>query len=124
MRARWRLGQLLSLVERGQTIGPGRGHVGEKTAGGERPSFTDFLKTLALKETSAKEAQRIGALPEGELDKALAAAHQAPDAGKRCLRVRHLFAVADVAPDPGAERRAGSAHLFPGRAGLDDGATG
>jgi hypothetical protein len=75
MRARWKLGQLLAPVERGQTIGPGRGHVGE-TVGGARPPFIAYLEELKLKGTVAKEAQRIGALPAPEFDKALAVAHK------------------------------------------------
>jgi hypothetical protein len=69
MRARWKLGQLLARVERGS--GPGRGKVGA-----DRPSFIAYLEELKLKGTVAKEAQRIGALPAPEFDKALAVAHK------------------------------------------------
>jgi len=52
--------------------GPGRG---KKAASGLQ-SFTDFVRDkLGLTTTVAVAAQRIGALPEIELDKLLAAAH-------------------------------------------------
>ena len=64
MRARWKLGQALAAIERAQ---------GSRTLGGLRP----MLHKVGLKETSAKEAQRIGTLPASELNKAFAAArHQ------------------------------------------------
>jgi hypothetical protein len=68
MRARWKLGQLLAVVERG--AGPGRG----KKVVQAGPSFIAYLKTLDLPKTDALRAQRIGLLPEAELDKVLAAA--------------------------------------------------
>lgn len=64
MRARWCLGLALELVVRG--AGPGRG----KKDGGDRPSFKAYVRDLELKETSAKEAQRIAALPDEVLTKA------------------------------------------------------
>src|SRR5580700_1744246 len=73
MRVRWRLGQVLAKIERG--AGPGRGkkndHAGQ--------SFMALLKRLGLPNTDAVRAQRIGALPESELEKALAAAHAQGD---------------------------------------------
>jgi hypothetical protein len=57
MWTRWKLGRLLALEERG--TGPGRGK-----EGGGRPSFSSYIDDLGLKSTSAKEAQRIGALPQ------------------------------------------------------------
>jgi MT-A70 len=68
MRARRRLGQLLAEIERG--AGPGRG----KKEGGTRPSFRSYICEIGLAATAAKEAQRIAALPESELAKALARA--------------------------------------------------
>jgi N6-adenosine-specific RNA methylase IME4 len=68
MRARWRLGQLLAEIERG--AGPGRG----KKEGAPRPSFRSYIREIGLAETAAKEAQRIAALPESDLAKALARA--------------------------------------------------
>jgi hypothetical protein len=70
MRARWRLGQLLSEIERG--AGPGR----SKKGGDGRPYLKGYLLEIGLKETTAKEAQRIGALPESDLAKALARARE------------------------------------------------
>jgi hypothetical protein len=61
MAARWKLGRALSAVERG--AGPGRG----KKEGGPRPSFKTYISGLELKETSAKEAQRIGCMPDEEM---------------------------------------------------------
>jgi hypothetical protein len=55
MRARWRLGALLTSVERG--AGPGRGKMI-----GHRSSFLTILRDLELPKTTALEAQRIGAL--------------------------------------------------------------
>jgi hypothetical protein len=63
MLARWKLGKALAAIERG--TGPGRG----KKAGAERPSFRAYLRDVLngqLKDTAAKEAMRIGALPDGE----------------------------------------------------------
>jgi hypothetical protein len=40
--------------------------------GGVRPSFKAYLAAIDLKKTSAQEAQRIGTLPESELEKAFA----------------------------------------------------
>lgn len=55
MRARWRLGQLLSKMERG--TGPGRG----KKMSQSETSFRAYLKkTLKLDKARAQEAQRIG----------------------------------------------------------------
>jgi hypothetical protein len=62
MRARWKLGAALADIER--SAGPGRG----KKAGGDRPSFKSFIRELGLKDTAAKEAQRIGALPDAGLE--------------------------------------------------------
>jgi N6-adenosine-specific RNA methylase IME4 len=70
MRARWKLGQLLSKLERGS--GPGRG----KKIPGPRQSFLEVLKRLALGKTCAQEAQRIGSLPEAELAKAFGEARE------------------------------------------------
>ena len=72
MFARWKLGRLLTEVDRG--AGPGRGK-----EGGRRPSFKEYIKTIGLAETAAKEAQRIGTLPELELEKAFSAAHKQDD---------------------------------------------
>jgi hypothetical protein len=66
MRARWKLGQLLSKVER--SAGPGRG----KKIPGLSESFLEFLKRLKLGWDTAQEAQRVGAMPEAELEKAFA----------------------------------------------------
>jgi N6-adenosine-specific RNA methylase IME4 len=70
MRARWKLGRLLALVERG--AGPGRGQ--KMIQAGS--SFSAFIESLGLPKTDALRAQRIGAMPEAELEKALAAAHR------------------------------------------------
>ena len=70
MRARWKLGRALAEVERG--AGPGRG----KKTDAARPSFMTYINSLGLKKQSAQEAQRLGTLPEDELEAALA---QAPE---------------------------------------------
>jgi hypothetical protein len=70
MRARWKLGRLLAAMERAP--GPGRGKKIRTLA----DSFLGFLKKLKLDEKTSRSAQRIGALPETELDKLLAEAHQ------------------------------------------------
>jgi hypothetical protein len=81
MRARWKLGRLLAAMERAP--GPGRG----KKMSALLTSFRDFLGKLRLDRQTALVAQRIGALPEAELDKLLAEAHQSMDLDtfrKRC----------------------------------------
>jgi hypothetical protein len=71
MRARWKLGRLLAAVAR--TAGPGRG----KKIAGTLQSFTDFVRDkLKWNTTMATEAQRIGTLPQAELEKHLAEAHR------------------------------------------------
>lgn len=71
MRARWKLGKLLALVERTQ---------GQRTSlSGLTKSFRSLLAGLGMTPPTALSAQRIGALPEAELDKALAAADQKGD---------------------------------------------
>jgi len=64
MWARWKLGQALAGMERGK--GPGRGKREKKLSG-----FTSFLSDLGLTKPTAMAAQRIGTLPERELEKAL-----------------------------------------------------
>jgi N6-adenosine-specific RNA methylase IME4 len=71
MRARWKLGQLLAKIERNH--GPGRGKKISRT----EKSFMTYISDLGLDKSRALEAQRIGHLPEKELEKALAAAHKA-----------------------------------------------
>jgi hypothetical protein len=75
MRARWKLGRALADVDRGH--GPGRG----KKMLSASTSFRAFLNSLnpKLDVRTALEAQRIGALPENELEKAFAAWHQRDD---------------------------------------------
>ena len=70
MRARHKLGQLLAAVERG--AGPGRGKKNHQAG----DSFKALLAALQLPFTDAQRAQRIGLLPEAELERALAAAHR------------------------------------------------
>jgi N6-adenosine-specific RNA methylase IME4 len=67
MRARWRLGRVLMEVERASH--PGKGKVASS-------SLTSLLRALELTKQTAQAAQRIGSLPDAELDKALADAHQ------------------------------------------------
>jgi len=57
------LGRMLRKIMRGTVPGTGRGHKGEKSKGAARPTFKAECKRLGLKETSGKEAQRIGTLP-------------------------------------------------------------
>ena len=63
MRARHKLWRLLAAVVRG--AGPGRG----KKTDGARPSFSAYIKEIGLHKQSAQEAQRIGTLPDGDLEK-------------------------------------------------------
>jgi hypothetical protein len=72
MRARWKLGRLLAAVERG-TAGRPRVDGNADQAG---HNFRGVLEQIGLANTDAVRAQRIGALPEPELEKALAAAHR------------------------------------------------
>ena len=60
-------------VERGH--GPGRG----KKKDDDHPSFLAYLKQIKLDKQAAILAQRIGTLPEGELEKAFARAHKDND---------------------------------------------
>jgi hypothetical protein len=67
------LGQLLAEVERAKPD--------YRTLGAARPaSLKAYIKTIGLKETSAKQAQRIGTLPEDELLKILAKAREQQEA--------------------------------------------
>lgn len=66
MRARWKLGRLLAAVTRGQPA-PG-------TASQPVTWFRGVLEKLGLDRMTAVRAQRIGALPEPELEKALSEA--------------------------------------------------
>jgi hypothetical protein len=61
MRARWRLGKLLTKLERGR---PGRNRV-------RIAPYMDYLKKIGLEKKRALEAQRIAALAEKQLDKEL-----------------------------------------------------
>lgn len=62
MTARWRLGQALAQVERK----PGRINLSRT----ETNSFRALLKKIGLDKSRAVEAQRIGTLPEPELERA------------------------------------------------------
>jgi hypothetical protein len=73
MRARWKLGRALAEMDRQQVIGPGRGKVGGKTTLSESTSFRVYITEVGLDPRTALEAQRIGEMPEHELEKALAA---------------------------------------------------
>ena len=81
MWAVWKLGRLLAAIERKQTPGTGRGHKGEKSMSRTGTSFRDFLAALdpPLDKNRAQERQRIGAMPEKEAEKALAAVHKDGD---------------------------------------------
>jgi hypothetical protein len=68
MRARWLLGQALAGIERGA----GR----PDNSGGERRNFKGYIKSIGLKETSAKQAQRMGCMPETDLVRAFALARE------------------------------------------------
>ncbi len=60
MWARHKLGRLLANIARAKPE--------PKDKGGRRPQFRDYLKQIGLAETSAKEAQRIGTLPDADLE--------------------------------------------------------
>ena len=101
MHAVWKLGRLLAKVGRGKP-----GPAGKDTS---RPGtyLKTFLAKLELNKNRAQERERIGAMPPGELEKALAAAHKdgdlhgtcphepmqrgdAPDAGQKRTHVRRV----------------------------------
>jgi hypothetical protein len=73
MWARWKLGQLLAKFQRG--TGPGRG---KKEAAGQ-PSFKQSLATLGLNKNTAKQAERIGAMPKKKVERYLARCHRDGD---------------------------------------------
>jgi len=72
MWAFWKLGKLLAKVDRGS--GPGRG----KKVDVLHPSFRAFIAALdpPLDGNRAKEHQRIGTMPQREMEKAIAQAHK------------------------------------------------
>lgn len=70
MRARWRLGQLLSKMERGRP-GP------KKDTSPKGTQFRKEIERIGLDKNVAQEAQRIAALPQDELEKALVRSHKA-----------------------------------------------
>ena len=61
------LGQALSKMERRQ---------GARTSDAARPKFAAYIKSIGLKKQSAQQAQRLGTLPEPELEKAFARARE------------------------------------------------
>jgi len=61
MKARWKLGAALAKVER--ATHPGKGKVASA-------SLTSLLTRLTLDRQTAMEAQRIGTMPDEELEKA------------------------------------------------------
>jgi N6-adenosine-specific RNA methylase IME4 len=70
MLARWKLGQLLSKMERAKP------RPGGKTMSRPETQFREFIKSLGLDKARAQEAQRIGTLPRTDLDKAFADAKE------------------------------------------------
>lgn len=70
IKARWKLGQLLALEGRAQ------GARTDLTLSGDPTKFRDLLEKIGVKPDMAMEAQRIAALPEPELEKALADARK------------------------------------------------
>jgi hypothetical protein len=66
MKARCKFGGALAVVERG------RGARTDITLGTPRPKsyFKEFIRQLDLSRKSAKQAQRLGAMPDDELAKA------------------------------------------------------
>jgi hypothetical protein len=72
VKARWKLGRALAAVERG------RGERTDLTSGEGRPksNFKAFVQRLDLNPTTAKEAQRIGAMPDEEREKVCALAQK------------------------------------------------
>jgi hypothetical protein len=73
MRACWKLGQLLAMIERGKA--PGKG----KMISVSTKSFLLRLKKLNLKKDRAIALQRIGTLPSKELDNSFEAARKDGD---------------------------------------------
>jgi N6-adenosine-specific RNA methylase IME4 len=79
MWAFWKLGKLLKVIERAQGL---KGiKKTDLTSGGARPTFSAFLTALnpPLAATSAKERQRVGAMPDAAMQKAVTAAHKADE---------------------------------------------
>jgi hypothetical protein len=70
MQARWKLGGLLAKVDR--ATAPGKGKMASV-------GLTSLLRSLELDRQTALEAQRIGALPENELEKVLTRCHKEGD---------------------------------------------
>ena len=70
MRARWKLGQALAKLERKQ------GARSDLTLSTDQTKFRGILAALKLDKMIALEAQRIGTLPDGELERALTEAHK------------------------------------------------
>jgi N6-adenosine-specific RNA methylase IME4 len=70
MWARWKLGQLLAKVDRATAPGKGKMALG---------SLTSFLQKIGLSKPVALEAQRIGTMPDVDLEKALARCHKEGD---------------------------------------------
>jgi N6-adenosine-specific RNA methylase IME4 len=75
MWAVWKLGSLLAKVDRAQGVRSDK----KTTLSQAATKFRDFLKTLGLQKDRALERQRIGAMPEGEMAKALGAFHKNDD---------------------------------------------
>ena len=72
MRARWKLGHRLLQIERAKPGPEGKDK--------ERPVtyFRHFLERIGLTLPRAQEPQRVGSMPESELEKAFAEAKRKP----------------------------------------------
>lgn len=68
MRARWCLGQALAKVERSPA--------GRINASRTETNYRDYLKDLNLNKNRAQEVQRIGTMPDVDLEKAFALARE------------------------------------------------
>ena len=73
MQARAKLGRALAAQERQTVIGPGKGKKADgKTMSRLGTSFRALLKPIGLGKNRAQEAQRIGSMPDNELEKKFA----------------------------------------------------
>ena len=64
--ARWKLGQLLAKIERGQTAGLKRGKVSPLSQAGTT-GFRAYLSEIGLNKNRANECERISAIPKEKL---------------------------------------------------------
>lgn len=75
LRAERKAGELLAQLERGQTPGTGRGHIGEKSTSQDAKSFSDYRSVLddnAVTYQTAHRWQTVASIPEEVFEQHLA----------------------------------------------------